>query len=77
MTDSDTSGKQSSWDEEDTFMQCFKDIAGGTGSTTENVKGKISEDKDVSLVDSVEKVDRHLQLPPSSKRKMSPQILTE
>ena len=37
MTDSDTSGKQSGWDEEDAFMQCFKEIAGGTGSSTENI----------------------------------------
>ena len=47
----------------------FTFIAGGTGSSTENVKGKISEDKDVSLVDSVEKVDRHLQLPHLARKK--------
>ena len=64
MTDSDTSGKQSGWDEEDAFVQCFKEIAGGTGNSMENVvKGKISEDKDVSLVELVEEVVRYLQLP--------------
>ena len=61
VTDSDTSGKQSGWDEEDAFMQWFKEIGGGTGNSTENVvKGKISEDKDVSVVDSVEEDDRYL-----------------